>query len=103
MNTESTVNPFVRRTPFANAVVLFWVQRLEYVTIGKRAAKHFLNTRMGEKDGKAAYERGYILCDTLEDANAIHAEMLAYRDSSVSQYVFAVRVYADPKLATPSH
>jgi hypothetical protein len=100
---QSNTNPFVRKTHAANAIVLFWVERIAHVNIGKRAAKHFLNTRMGANEGADALKRGYILCDTYEDALVVAQELRAVTDMSVGQFVFGAKVYVSPNFTVRTH
>jgi hypothetical protein len=101
MTTNQTIkNPFVRTTDKAEAIVLFWVERIEHVNIGKRAAKQYLKNQLGDKEGDIAYDRGYILCDTVADAKAVAEELRRVTDCSVGQFVFGAKIYVAPNTDT---
>lgn len=89
-----TKDPFKRTETIPNGLVHVWVERVQYVRVGRRTALSYLQTRLGVKEGWKAYKTGFFLVDTLDDANQCVAELKAVKDDMVSQFVFGARAFS---------
>jgi len=86
-------SPFRLTNPTPQGLVTFWVERPEYVRIGKQAAKMFLEELLGPVEAKAALRSGFFWVD--DEAKAIQCVKIlkGLRDMHVSQYVFGARPF----------
>ena len=89
-------NPYLRTSTLAGAIVVFDTWRPEYRAVAKRAASAYLLGVFGAKAAKRIERQGYFAVDSLADAMICKHEMEAYRDSTVSQFVFNTSVFVPP-------